>query len=95
MSALTRLPMRSARLLIVAPALAALTVPRWLQAQSRPPAAERQDVTDVYFGTTITDPNRWLENWREGKAADCSRRRTHIPAPPWPPFPDATSFSRV
>jgi len=37
--------------------------------QSRPPAAERQDVTDVYFGTTITDPYRWLENWHEGKAA--------------------------
>ena len=27
-------------------------------------------MTDVYFGTTITDPYRWLENWHEGKAAD-------------------------
>jgi prolyl oligopeptidase len=61
--------MRSARLLIVAATLAALTVSRWLEAQSRPPAAERQDVTDVYFGTTITDPYRWLENWHEGKSA--------------------------
>jgi prolyl oligopeptidase len=41
-----------------------------LQAQSGPPAAERIDVTETFFGQTVTDPYRWLENWREGKAAD-------------------------
>jgi len=40
------------------------------QAQSAPPATERQDVTETFFGQTLTDPYRWLENWREGKAAD-------------------------
>jgi prolyl oligopeptidase len=41
-----------------------------LPAQSAPPAAERHDVTEVFFGQTLTDPYRWLENWREGKGAD-------------------------
>lgn len=40
------------------------------QAQSGPPAAERQDVTEVFFGQSVTDPYRWLENWREGKGAE-------------------------
>ncbi len=41
-----------------------------LQAQSGPPPTERQDVTEVFFGQSVTDRYRWLENWREGKGAD-------------------------
>lgn len=40
------------------------------RAQSGPPVAEVQPVTETFFGTTVTDPYRWLENWKEGKAAD-------------------------
>jgi prolyl oligopeptidase len=50
--------------------LAACATPSALPAQSAPPATERQDVTEVFFGQTVNDPYRWLENWREGKAAD-------------------------
>jgi len=41
-----------------------------LAAQSAPPATERQDVTEVFFGQSISDPYRWLENWRDGKGAE-------------------------
>jgi prolyl oligopeptidase len=50
--------------------LGAFLMPSALQAQSGPPATERHDVTEVYFGQTVTDPYRWLEDWREGKGAD-------------------------
>jgi prolyl oligopeptidase len=40
------------------------------RAQSGPPPTERQDVTEVFFGQSVTDPYRWLENWREGKGAE-------------------------
>ena len=32
------------------------------QAEMRYPVAEKQQVTDSYFGTTVTDPYRWLED---------------------------------
>ncbi len=41
-----------------------------LPAQSAPPAAERLDVTETFFGQSISDPYRWLENWRDGKGAE-------------------------
>ena len=50
--------------------LATCAIPAALQAQSGPPPTERQDVTEVFFGQTVTDPYRWLENWHEAKAAD-------------------------
>jgi prolyl oligopeptidase len=40
-----------------------------LDAQSGPPATERQDVTEIFFGQSVSDPYRWLENWRDGKAS--------------------------
>lgn len=43
---------------------------RPLTAQSGPPPTERQDVTETFFGTSVTDPYRWLENWRDGKGAE-------------------------
>jgi prolyl oligopeptidase len=36
-------------------------------AQSAPPLAERHQVTETYFGQSVTDPYRWLENWHEAK----------------------------
>jgi prolyl oligopeptidase len=41
-----------------------------LTAQSGPPTTERADVTETFYGVTVTDPYRWLENWREGKASE-------------------------
>src|ERR1700733_2399955 len=58
------------RLHILLALLAVCVSPSALQAQSGPPATERHDVTEVYFGQTVTDPYRWLEDWREGKGAD-------------------------
>ena len=57
----------SLKITILVLAIAAFTPAR---AQSGPPVAELQPVTETFFGTTVTDPYRWLENWREGKAAD-------------------------
>ncbi len=54
-------------LLLVALALSAAPA---APAQSGPPPTERQDVTEVFFGQTVTDPYRWLENWRDGKGAE-------------------------
>jgi len=44
--------------------------PYSLRAQSGPPSTERHDVTETFFGQSVTDPYRWLEDWHEGKAAD-------------------------
>ncbi len=41
-----------------------------LAAQPGPPPTERHSVTETFFGTTVTDPYRWLENWRDGKGAE-------------------------
>ena len=46
------------------------------QAQTAPPVASVRPVTDTYFGTTLTDPYRWMENlsdpevktWFQGQA---------------------------
>ena len=54
-------------ILVVALTLSAMPA---AQAQSGPPPTERQDVTEVFFGQSVTDPYRWLENWREGKGAE-------------------------
>jgi prolyl oligopeptidase len=34
-----------------------------------PPPTERHDVTETFFGQSVTDPYRWLENWRDPKGA--------------------------
>ncbi len=57
-------------LLLVALTLCAGLAAPGAQAQSGPPVAERQDVTEVFFGQSVTDPYRWLENWRDGKGAE-------------------------
>ncbi len=28
------------------------------------PIARKEIVTDTYFGTTIADPYRWMEDWK-------------------------------
>ena len=50
--------------------LAALAAPSPARGQSAPPPTERHDVTEVFYGQSVTDPYRWLEDWHEGKAAD-------------------------
>jgi len=60
---------KMARLIVIAVA-AAFIFPRSLTAQSGPPPTERHDITETFFGTTVTDPYRWLENWHDGKGAD-------------------------
>ena len=48
---------------------AALAAPSDLPAQSGPPLAERHDVTETFFGQSVTDPYRWLENWHDATVA--------------------------
>lgn len=40
-----------------------------LRAQSGPPPAEREQVSETFYGQTVTDPYRWLEKWQDGKGA--------------------------
>jgi prolyl oligopeptidase len=49
--------------------LALLVVPARLSGQSGPPPTDRHDVTEVFFGETVTDPYRWLEDWHDTKVA--------------------------
>jgi len=56
-------------ILVVLAVLAAFAASS-LRAQSGPPPTEREDVTEAFFGQSVTDPYRWLENWRDGKGAE-------------------------
>src|SRR5437868_9570255 len=38
-----------------------------------PPAADVREVTDTYFGRTVTDPYRWLENGKDPEVATWMR----------------------
>lgn len=61
---------RRFRILLTALILAltlALAAP--LRAQSGPPVAERQDVTETFYGQVVVDPYRSLENWHDAKVA--------------------------
>jgi len=42
------------------------------------PVTEKQDVTDVYFGTTIMDPYRWLEDDRSARTEDWVRQENRV-----------------
>ncbi len=55
---------------LAALALGWLLSPSSLPAQSGPPPTERHDVTEVFYGQTLTDPYRWLEDWHASKAAE-------------------------
>jgi len=50
--------------------VATSAVPTTLYGQSGPPPTETQIVTETFFGQTVTDPYRWLENWHEVKVAN-------------------------
>jgi prolyl oligopeptidase len=43
--------------------------PSQVSGQTGPPPAERQEVTETFFGQSVTDPYRWLENWHDVKIA--------------------------
>jgi prolyl oligopeptidase len=49
--------------------ITALAAPSRLNGQIAPPLAERQDVTETFYGQSVTDPYRWLESWHDPKAA--------------------------
>ena len=38
-------------------------------APSGPPPTDRHDVTETFFGQSVTDPYRWLENWHDANVA--------------------------
>ncbi len=46
-----------------------LTIAAPLSAQSGPPAAERHDVTETFYGQVVVDPYRSLEDWHDAKVA--------------------------
>jgi prolyl oligopeptidase len=48
--------------------LTALALTSPLNGQLTPPPTERQDVTETFYGQSVTDPYRWLESWHEAKA---------------------------
>jgi hypothetical protein len=51
--------------------VAAATFALWaaiaVNAQSGPPPTERQQVTETFYGQSVSDPYRWLEKWQDGK----------------------------
>ena len=49
--------------------LTALALTSPLNGQLTQPPTERQDVTETFYGQSVTDPYRWLESWHEAKAA--------------------------
>jgi len=50
--------------------VAALVLVSRSNAQSGPPPTERQDVTETFFGHSVTDPYRWLENSHDTKVVN-------------------------
>jgi prolyl oligopeptidase len=38
-------------------------------AQTQPPVAPVRTVTDTYFGTTVADPYRYMENMKDPEVA--------------------------
>ena len=50
-------------------ALTAAAVLAQSSAPSGPPPTERHDVTEIFFGQSVTDPYRWLENWHDANVA--------------------------
>jgi prolyl oligopeptidase len=41
---------------------------QWGYREMMPPRARVAPVYDTYFGTTVEDPYRWLEDWQSGEA---------------------------
>jgi prolyl oligopeptidase len=57
------------RQLTLTAAIAALIPSSSLLAQSGPPSTEQVVVNETFYGVTVSDPYRWLENWHDGKGA--------------------------
>jgi prolyl oligopeptidase len=49
--------------------ITAVAGPSRLNGQAGPLSTERQEVTETFFGQSVTDPYRWLENWHDAKVA--------------------------
>ncbi len=47
----------------------AVAWPSQLSGQTGPPPTKRQEVTETFFGQSVTDPYLWLENWHDAKVA--------------------------
>ena len=72
MGASQRLQVRTSLYLWIG-VVTAVAAPLLLSGQTAPPRAERQDVTETFFGQSVIDPYRWLENWHEAKVAQWLR----------------------
>jgi prolyl oligopeptidase len=47
----------------------AVAAPSSSSGQTGPPPSERHEVTETFFGQSVTDPYRWLEDWHDAKVA--------------------------
>ncbi|MBN8504786.1 MAG: hypothetical protein J0L58_09920 [Burkholderiales bacterium] len=54
------------------------------------PVARIEPVSETFFGETIVDPYRWMENPKDKDWDPFMRGRTRMPAPCWVAFPGAT-----
>lgn len=51
-----------------------------LFAQTAPPTARVENVTDDYFGQKIVDPYRWMENLKSDETQKCMRAQADYAA---------------
>lgn len=61
-------------------ALFTFSIPFLLFAQLKYPAAKKADQVDNYFGTTVADPYRWLENDTTGEVAQWVQAENKVTA---------------
>ena len=59
---------------------------------TKPPAARTEVVHDTYFGETVDDPYRWMENDKDPAWLPFSKPKMITPAPCWISCRGATLF---
>jgi len=78
---------RASSVIFVLAFLFTLTALGQLPSVATPPSTPKRPVTDEYFGVTVTDDYRWLENWddseaKQWSAAENTYARTYLDSLP-------------